>query len=337
MTEPTPLPFTIRLADWRLDRLAIQSIRDAVFIQEQGIAPSLEWDGRDSSATHLLAVGAEGEAIGTARLLPEGHIGRMAILPAWRRSGVGKALLEALLEIAGQKHLDSIFLQTQEHLVPYFERLGFTAQGPVFTDDSLPQQLLSRQLESEPPSEIAYQEPHYRVDESLELIDQGILGETEGSIPLHSREAFRTACLTLARQARRKVCISSYDLDGPIYDNPAFIHEIKRLATRNPEPSIFVLLQNNDRVQHEGHGLVTLAGRLPSKIRLFRPLAEAHQEPSDNFLLVDDIAFVYRKWHTRLDGWVEFHNPRRGRDLANAFQEAWNESEEDSELRRLSI
>lgn len=337
MTEQSPRAFSIRLADWRLDRLAIQSIREEVFVREQGIPADLEWDGRDSSAVHLLAQDAEGQPIGTARMLPEGHIGRMAILPDWRRTGIGSALMEALLEVAAQRHLESVFLQAQERVIPYYRNMGFEPQGQVFMEAGIPHRLMSRTLDSEPLSEIAYREPHYRVDESLEMIDRGVLGETRDPIALHSREAFRAACLSLARQARRSIRIFSHDLDGSIYDNKSLINELKRLATRNPDPSIFILLQSNEKVQREGHGVVALAGRLPSKIRIFRPLEEARREPTENFMLADDTAFVYRKWQTRLDGRVEFHNPSRARDLANAFQELWNESEEDIALRRLSI
>ncbi len=337
VTAPKPPPFSIRLADWRLDRLAIQCIREEVFIRELHIPPGLEWDGRDSSAIHLLAEDSEGQPIGTARMLPEGHIGRMAILPSWRRSGVGSALMEALLEIAAQRHLGSVFLQAQQIVTPFYQGIGFEPEGPVYMEEGIPYQLMARPLDSEPLSETAYREPHYRVDESLELIDRGILGETRDAIPLHSREAFRTACLSLARQARRSIRIFSHDLDASIYDNKSLVNELKRLATRNPDPSIFILLQSNEKVQREGHGVVTLAARLPSKIQIFRPLAESRREPTDSFMLADDIAFVYRKWHTRFDGRVEFYNLSRARELVNAFQELWNESEEDIALRRLSI
>ena len=72
------------------------SIRRSVFVQEQGIDESEEWDEHDSVSTHVLAWLGD-KPVGTARLLPEGKIGRMAVLPEFRSQGIGSAMLLALL------------------------------------------------------------------------------------------------------------------------------------------------------------------------------------------------------------------------------------------------
>ncbi|MCB1093402.1 MAG: GNAT family N-acetyltransferase, partial [Verrucomicrobiae bacterium] len=54
-------------------------IRRIVFIEEQGVSEALEIDGRDPECVHALARDGSGEVIGTARLLPEGKIGRVAV------------------------------------------------------------------------------------------------------------------------------------------------------------------------------------------------------------------------------------------------------------------
>ena len=80
-------PVTIRCADWHdpADHARLSAIRRAVFIIEQQVPEALEWDDDDAAATHLLAIDpASGEAVGTARILPDGRIGRMAVLPSWR-------------------------------------------------------------------------------------------------------------------------------------------------------------------------------------------------------------------------------------------------------------
>ncbi|HSQ06393.1 MAG TPA: GNAT family N-acetyltransferase, partial [Chromatiaceae bacterium] len=92
--------FTIRQADWGTDREALRSVRLAVFVQEQGVPEELEWDSVDAGAVHLLGLSAEGTPIATARLLPTGQIGRMAVLPQWRGRGVGTALLREVLSLA---------------------------------------------------------------------------------------------------------------------------------------------------------------------------------------------------------------------------------------------
>jgi predicted GNAT family N-acyltransferase len=336
MADEKSRDFTIRIADWRLDRLALQRLREQVFIKEQGVPEELEWDGRDNSAIHLLAEAADGTPIATARLLPGGHIGHIAIIPEQRGSGLGSAMIEALLDIAAQRHLEEIFLNAPEQTLPFFLQNGFKARGPITPEGGVPHQLMSRTLEAKPLAATAYLATEHKVDESLEQISTGVLSETKEEIALYSRAAFRTATITLAAQARRKILIFSYDLENGIYDNQEMFDALKTLAIKVPDPSIFILLQSNERVQREGNRLVNLAARMPSKIRIFRPNIWAHREHNENFMLVDDTGFVYRKWYTRLDGRVEFHNPNRARELARFFQDVWNESDEDIALRRLS-
>ncbi len=89
-------PVTIRCADWHdpADHARLSGIRRAVFIIEQQVPEALEWDDDDATATHLLAIApASGEAVGTARILPDGRIGRMAVLRPWRGRGIGRMLL----------------------------------------------------------------------------------------------------------------------------------------------------------------------------------------------------------------------------------------------------
>lgn len=84
----------VRVADWQKDNAELRRIREAVFIAEQSVPPELEWDAEDDEAVHFLAY--EGEyAIGTARLLGDGHIGRVSVLKDWRGLKVGDALMRA--------------------------------------------------------------------------------------------------------------------------------------------------------------------------------------------------------------------------------------------------
>jgi len=127
--------FTVRAAVWQDDAAGLIYIRRCVFIEEQHVPESLEWDGLDETAVHVLAYEAtENTVIGTARLLPNGHIGRMAVLPSWRRKGVGSALLQTLLAYAQQKHLYKVFLHAQITAKGFYQHLGFTQHGDTFDD-----------------------------------------------------------------------------------------------------------------------------------------------------------------------------------------------------------
>lgn len=133
-----PPDFQVRIADWHTDQAALRAVREAVFVREQGVGLELEWDGRDDAAVHVLAVDARQTAIGTARLLADGHIGRMAVLAPWRRRGVGTALLLRLLETARARALGRVFLDAQTHAVPFYGRHGFQTAGSPFMDAGIP-------------------------------------------------------------------------------------------------------------------------------------------------------------------------------------------------------
>lgn len=130
--------FHIREVDFDEAREALRRVREAVFVGEQQVPPELEWDGLDAQAVHVLAEAADGTPIGTARLLADGHIGRMAVLRAWRGRGVGSALLRRLLAIAHGRGLTEVHLSAQVHAIPFYERLGLRAQGPQFLDAGIP-------------------------------------------------------------------------------------------------------------------------------------------------------------------------------------------------------
>ena len=119
------------------DIAACQALRRTVFIEEQGVSETDELDGRDAEALHLLAW--DGDApVGTARLLVSGDIGkigRVCVLPPYRKNGFGTALIGAALDmLRAQPGLTTARLGSQTHAILFYERLGFTAHGPVYDD-----------------------------------------------------------------------------------------------------------------------------------------------------------------------------------------------------------
>lgn len=133
MTDPR-----VEKTDWRSQGPTLLQIRHAVFVDEQGVPPELEHDEQDADALHLLAMAADGTPVGTARLLPDGHIGRMAVLAPYRNQGVGTLLLESLITQARQYGLVQVFLNAQLQAVPFYQCLGFQAVGDVFDDAGIP-------------------------------------------------------------------------------------------------------------------------------------------------------------------------------------------------------
>jgi len=124
---------------------AIEQIRRRVFIQEQNVPEELEWDGLDETAIHLLARSGN-EPVATARMLADGHIGRLAVLPDWRHQGVGRAMLERLLTIARQQRLPTVFLNAQLNAVDFYAKSGFIGQGETFMDAGIPHKRMVLEL-----------------------------------------------------------------------------------------------------------------------------------------------------------------------------------------------
>jgi predicted GNAT family N-acyltransferase len=93
---------------------------------------------------------ATGEAIGTARIVDKGNgvakIGRVAILKEWRGRGIGDALMRAALEIARAAGHTSAILDAQTYVIPFYEKLGFIAEGPEFDDAGIPHRRMRRHL-----------------------------------------------------------------------------------------------------------------------------------------------------------------------------------------------
>lgn len=117
---------------------ALAAVRRAVFIDEQGVPEALEWDEHDAVSTHWLAALADGTPVGCARLLPDGHVGRMAVLPAWRRQGIGRALLDAALARAQSRGLARALLSAQVHAAGFYLRAGFVAVGAPYEEAGIP-------------------------------------------------------------------------------------------------------------------------------------------------------------------------------------------------------
>ena len=138
--------FTITETDWARDAARLAAIRRTVFIDEQGVPEALEWDEHDAAALHLLAMADDVTPIGCARLLPDGHVGRMAVLPAWRKQGVGQALLAAVMDAAQVRGHATLRLSAQTHAAGFYARAGFVVVGDEFEEAGIPHVAMQRTL-----------------------------------------------------------------------------------------------------------------------------------------------------------------------------------------------
>lgn len=139
-------PIRIRACSWTDEQTALMRVRDTVFVREQGVPRSIEIDGHDPESHHVVAETASGEPVGTARLLNDGQIGRCAVLAEWRGRGIGSRLVAALLDTGRERGYTRFELHAQVAAIPFYEKLGFSARGPVFGEAGIPHRTMVLEL-----------------------------------------------------------------------------------------------------------------------------------------------------------------------------------------------
>jgi predicted GNAT family N-acyltransferase len=135
----------IELLDWKSARPHASPIRFAVFVEEQGVPRDIELDEHDAASIHAVAF-EDGKAVATGRLLPDGHIGRMAVLRNSRGRGLGSELLKTLMNCAKQAGHAEVVLSAQVHAVPFYRAHGFIPEGGEYQEAGIRHQTMRRRL-----------------------------------------------------------------------------------------------------------------------------------------------------------------------------------------------
>ncbi|GAA2832691.1 GNAT family N-acetyltransferase [Kitasatospora sp. CM 4170] len=150
---------TIRVAEGEADLALVHGVRREVFIVEQGIPEDEEWDDLDGTSEHLLAIGPDGAALGTARLIHgeqalkltggiEGRVllGRLAVVRAARGTGLGAELVRAVEAAGIRRGAHEVELHAQVRALGFYARLGYAAEGPEYLDAGIPHRTMTRVL-----------------------------------------------------------------------------------------------------------------------------------------------------------------------------------------------
>jgi len=123
----------IVIGSWEQQRQAAAALRQQVFVVEQGVPPELELDEMDAQSLHAVAY-QDGVPVATGRLLPDGHIGRMAVRQDARGAGTGSLVLCALMDEARRRGDRDVVLHAQLSARDFYARHGFEPEGDVFMD-----------------------------------------------------------------------------------------------------------------------------------------------------------------------------------------------------------
>ena len=136
----------IEITDWAKAEAQVMPVRIAVFVVEQRVPEDIERDEFDAVSRHAIARDAASTVVATGRLLPDGHIGRMAVLVDWRGRGVGTALLETLILEATRLGMAQLVLSAQTHALGFYARFGFVPEGDAYDEAGLLHQAMRKNL-----------------------------------------------------------------------------------------------------------------------------------------------------------------------------------------------
>jgi predicted GNAT family N-acyltransferase len=131
-------PFTVSLVCWHDGEPLLKSVREAVSAHEYGALKKTMWDEQDDHCRHALALSHKGDAIGCGRLLANGQIGCIAVMPQWRDQNVGTAIVESLVNYARTHGYQQAEVEAQTSALPFYHGFGFAEQGEVFMKDGSP-------------------------------------------------------------------------------------------------------------------------------------------------------------------------------------------------------
>ncbi len=317
--------------EWSSHQQQLNGVRDAVFVKEQGVPQELEWDGLDAEATHFLAINEAGQALGCARLLDSGQIGRMAVVESQRRSGIGRRLLDAAIDRARQDGHDQVFVHAQTEVARFYREAGFLAEGKEFMEADIPHIAMRMMLplefqrSGEPlASPVIVPQDSDADDAQAEL--RHVHGEPECIDAL-------TACIA---EPTRSLLIYSQYLDHTLFDRPEIVDGLSTFVRSAPPATLRILLHSSQPIVSRGHKLLELARRIDSKIEI-RKVPDELASDVHTYLVWDLRGYWLMPDYRDYDGLANLYDPVQSSRLTERFDYLWNLSSPDPELRILRI
>lgn len=160
--------------------------------------------------------------------------------------------------------------------------------------------------------------------------------KSDNDISLAHRDEVKIINIALAQQSTRSLDILSKHLDPGVFDNTDFIDAVKQLSISSRFTKIRILIGDSDPMTKNGHRIIDLIQQLTSRIEV-RQISEEYKSYNEAFSLFDGKGIIYLRYADRYDGFANFNRPRLVTELSNFFNEVWEHSTPDSNLRRLHI
>ena len=301
--------YTIEVVHWDTHRDTLRFIRDRVFIEEQQVPATIEIDGRDQNAAHFL-LSHKGKALGCGRLMEDAKITRLALLPEFRGSGLGAALLDFIVEHARSLGHARVYLHAQDHAIGIYQRAGFNVEGDGFEEAEIPHHAMSLVFD------------HITADHFIGGV----------SYP----EPFATLAIQLAATATRQLRIFSPQLDHEVFNRQEMSDAIAHVARNSRHSDIRILISNSKPIVHHGHRLLTLARRLPSLVHI-QKLTDHPELPDYSFVVRDIDGTIYKPNDADREGFYEPDSRASAKRFVDQFDDLWIRSRPDPELRMLGL
>ena len=159
-------------------------------------------------------------------------------------------------------------------------------------------------------------------------------GDTD--ISLASRDEVKVMNIALAQQASRNIDIISKHLDPGVFDSTDFIQAIKNLSISSKFTRIRILIKDSELMTQNGHRMIDLIQQLTSSIEV-RKISDEYKSYNEAFSLYDAKGVIYLRYADRYEGFANFDRPRLATELSNFFNEVWEHSTPDANLRRLHL
>ncbi len=137
-------------------------------------------------------------------------------------------------------------------------------------------------------------------------------------------------------QAENKVKILSRHLDSDIFDHEEIRDAISKLARKNRRSEICLLVADERALVSQSHRLIELMKRLSSRI-ILKIINKDYPYNDSAMILVDRYGVIFQKDNSAYDGFANFNDPSRVKQLSEIFDTLWAHAKSSIEMRQLKL
>lgn len=321
--QASKLRLTAQQGSWEQLGSLCRQVRFKVFVEEQQIPQEEEWDELDAVSQHFLLLLNDRPAA-TARLTPDGHIGRFAVLAQVREKKLGARLMQRLIAEARRQGLKKLRLNAQEAVLPFYLKQGFKVSGDSYLEVGIPHRPMEMSLGADLQEETQH---------SVEHLEQALKSKTQ--LRLQGEEQLQACIKTLIASATRSV-----SFEAPAYISRWFTEEalqpLMALARRHQHSQVAFLLGDTREFSRQPTHLLKLHQRAPTHIEirqahnLYRPAQQAS-------LLIDDKHLLWWPHYQEARAELYTGEDREAYRQAHQFKTHWQKGQVVKYLQTQSI